>query len=176
MKKLYRRLIDYFYSTFLGGWYLEYLLLKDSKESKQKYLTPKEMAQIIRESSKMAEGTLAIKKKVNALVNSTTKEEYDRVLSEIEDLVSLSEYDDKDSSRHKYVQFLKNVGDTKKVVDVENALDRAKMIDKKIDAIYELQEYNLKRQMAKDIKRLVSEGKTEEANKLKEEFKKKYGR
>lgn len=168
--------MDKFYATFLGGLYLEFLLWLDGTRDDKKYLTPKQMAQIVRESSKLAEGTLAIKTKVNALLSSKTKGEYELRLSEIQDLLPLSEYQDVNSSRATYVKFLRSIGDTTKIVDVENATDRAKMIDKKIEAVYELQDYNAKRQLAKTIKKHIQEGNQEEADKLKQEFKRKYGR
>lgn len=176
MIKLYRKIMDKLYSTFLGGLYLEFLLWLDGTKNEKKYLTPKQMAQIIRESSKLAEGTLAIKTKVNALLSSKTKGEYEVRLSEIQDLLPLSEYQDANSTRATYVNFLKSIGDVTKIVDVENATDRAKMIDRKIEAVYELQRYNEKRKLAKDIKELVALGNTEMANKLKDELRKKYGR
>ena len=176
MIKLYRKIMDKLYSTFLGGLYLEFLLWLDCTKNEKKYLTPKQMAQIIRESSKLAEGTLAIKTKVNALLSSKTKGEYEVRLSEIQDLLPLSEYQDANSTRATYVNFLKSIGDVTKIVDVENATDRAKMIDRKIEAVYELQRYNEKRKLAKDIKELVALGNTEMANKLKDELRKKYGR
>lgn len=168
--------MDKFYATFLGGFYLEFLLWLDGTRDDKKYLTPKQMAQIVRESSKLAEGTLAIKTKVNALLSSRNKAEYELRLSEIQDLLPLSEYQDTNSSRATYVNFLRSIGDTSKIVDVETATDRAKMIDKKIEAVYELQDYNAKRQLAKSIKKLTLEGNQEEANKLRQEFKRKYGR
>lgn len=176
MITIYRKILDRFYGTFLGGFYLEFLLWLDGTRSEQKYLTQKEVAQIIRESSKLAEGTLAVKQKVNGLLSARTKAEYELKLSEIEDLLPLSTYDDANSSRARYVQFLQSIGDRTKIVDVENATDRAIMIDRKIKAVYELQAYNEKRNMAKAIKRAISEGDTQEANRLKEELKRLYGR
>lgn len=176
MIKIYRKIMDKFYSTFLGGLYLEFLLWLDGTRDEKKFLTPKQMAQIVRESSKLAEGTLVMKTKVNALLSSKTKDEYEIRLSEIQDLLPLSEYEDVNSARATYVKFLRSIGDTTKIVDVENATDRAKMIDKKIEAVYELQDYNAKRQLAKAIKKHIQEGNQEEANRLKQEFKRKYGR
>lgn len=168
--------MDKFYATFLGGLYLEFLLWLDGTREDKKYLTPKQMAQIVRESNKLAEGTLVMKTRVNALLNSKTKEEYELRLSEIQDLLPLSEYQDSNSPRAIYVNFLKSIGDTAKIVDVENATDRAKMIEKKIEAVYELQDYNAKRQLAKTIQKHIQEGNQEEANRLRQEFKRKYGR
>jgi len=176
MIKIYRKIMDKFYATFLGGFYLEFLLWLDGTRDEKKFLTPKQMAQIVRESNKLAEGTLAMKTKVNALLSSKTKGEYEVRLSEIQDLLPLSEYQDANSTRATYVKFLRSIGDTTKIVDVENATDRAKMIDKKIDAVYELQDYNAKRQLAKAIKKHIQEGNQEEADKLRQEFKRKYGR
>lgn len=176
MIKIYRKIMDKLYATFLGGLYLEFLLWLDGTRDEKKYLTPKQMAQIVRESSKLAEGTLAIKTKVNSLLSARSKNEYEVRLSEIQDLLPLSEYEDKNSTRATYVNFLRSIGDTTKIVDVENATDRAKMIDKKIEAVYELQRYNEKRKLAKDIKELMSVGNIDMANKLKDELRKKYGR
>jgi hypothetical protein len=176
MMKIYRKIIDKVYSTFLGGFYLEFLLWLDGTRDEKKFLTPKQMAQIVRESSKLAEGTLAIKLKVNSLLSSRTKGEYEVRLSEIQDLLPLSEYQDKNSTRAVYVNFLKSLGDTTKIVDVENATDRAIMIDRKIKAVYELQAYTEKRNMAKAIKKAISDGNVQLANQLKEELQRLYGR
>lgn len=176
MMKLYRKIMDKLYATFLGGLYLEFLLWLDGTRDEKKFLTPKQMAQIVRESSKLAEGTLAIKLRVNSLLSSKTKDEYQLKLSEIEDLLPLSEYNDANSSRAAYVNFLRSVGDTTKIVDVENATDRAIMIDRKIKAVYELQAYTEKRNMAKAIKKAISDGNVQLANQLKEELQRLYGR
>jgi hypothetical protein len=169
-------ILNKFYGSFLGGLYLELLLWLDRKGEDKKYLTPKQMSQIIRESSKLAEGTLAIKKKVNALVNSRTKEEYELTLSQLSDLLPLSEYEDRNSARAKYTEFLSKVGNVKKIVDVENATDRAKMIEKKIEATYELQAHVAKRNLLRELRKARVNKDEALAATLEKQYKEKYGR
>lgn len=87
------KLVNWFYSTWLGGLYFELLLWLDRRNEKKqlRYLTPKEMAQIVRQYSILGEGVKEIKSKVNTLIQSRNKEEYDKVLKEIDDMVVLAE-------------------------------------------------------------------------------------
>ncbi len=170
------RLIDWFYTTRLGGWYFDFLLWYDRrKERKQiRYLTPKEIAQVVRQYSLIGEGVKEVKSKVHTLVQSRTKEEYEKTLSEINDMVLLAERP-KDGPQSEVTNFLKSNMDFSNS-DIKNTTDRAKMIEKRIGDTYELQEDKLKRAALRAIRTANKQGNTELASKLQEEWMNKYGR
>ena len=62
------KLINWFYTTRLGGLYFDFLLWSDRrKERKQlRYLTPKEIAQVVRQYSLIREGVKEVKSKVHS--------------------------------------------------------------------------------------------------------------
>jgi ribosomal protein L17 len=137
-------------------------------------LTPKEMAQVIRQYSLIGEGVKEVKHKVHALVQSRTKEEYEKTLSEIQDMVTLAERD-ANAPQSQVTSFLKSNMDFSNS-DIKSTTDRAKMVEKRINDMYELQEDKLKRTALRQIRQANKEGNTELANKLQEEWMKKYGR
>lgn len=168
---------DWFYSTWLGGKYLELLLWVDEVSNRDdiRYLTPKEMAQIIRESSKISEGTVLMKQNINKLVASKSKEEYHKVLSEIDELIQFGKGDDKSAQGH-FAAVARQMYVKKGGQDIVTATDRAKMIDQRIQDMYELQQQRARQGMWRQIRKLRTEGKINEAEQLQEEWMKKYGR
>lgn len=176
--KLKDKLSNWYYGTTVGGWHLEFLLWLDRKRSKPKFLTPGEVQQIIREYSLIDRGVTEMKLKVNSLVRSKNKEEYHKTLSQIENLIDFSKRDP-NSAEGKFAEILKQTIVRKNKLgheqDVITATDRAKMIDKKIQQVYELQEHVVKRNMLRQIRKLRTEGKLEEADKLFKEWADKYG-
>ena len=176
---LWLRFTNWYYSTTLGGWHLEFLLWWDRKNDKPNYLSYREAQQIIRQYSLLDRGVTEVKQKVNALVRARSKEEYHAKLSEFDNLIDLAERDP-DSAEGKFAALLKqtvvrknNLGQEQ---DVITATDRARMIDTKIKAVYELQEHKIMRDMLRNIRNLRTEGKNEEANLLFKEWQEKYGK
>lgn len=169
------RLVNWFYTTWLGNLYFEFLLWLDRVNSRQetRYLTPKEVAQIVRQYSLLGEGVKEVKHKVNSLIASRTKEEYDTVLKEIEDMVTLAERKS-DDPKAQFSNFLKSKMDFSNS-DIKTVTDRAKMVDKRINDMYELQKDKLKRQKLRDIRQAQKEGNVELAKQLKQEFEEDYG-
>lgn len=175
--KLWSKLLNWFYTTPLGNLYFEFLLWKDRRNSRSelRYLSPKEVSQIIRQYSLMAEGVKEVKKKVNELVSTKSANEYNKVLSEIEDMVQLAERDP-ESPQAKFASVLRQMGDYKKVKDIESVTDRAKMIDKRIQDMYELQAHVERRTLLREIRKAKKNGNIEQVTKLEQEWKQKYGR
>ena len=170
------KLLTWFFSTSLGGLYFELLLWIDRKKSNPtKYLTPKEMAQIVRESNKTYEGVSKVKKKVNELINSRSSEEYHKALSELEDLTKLSTHEE-NSSQARFSKLLRSTYDLAKNRDIITHTDKAKMIDKRIQDMRELWDDKNKRQLLRGIRQARIEGNTQLADKLQTEFNNKYGR
>lgn len=169
---------DWFYSTWLGCLYLETLLWIDelrNNDNDVRYLTPKEMAQIVRESQKIAEGTVLMKNNINKLVKSRNKEEYHKVLSETEELIKFAEGDN-NSIQSKFATIARQMYVKKGSKDIITATDRARMIDQRINDMYELQAQRARQTMWRQIRKLRTEGKMDEANQLQEEWMRKYGR
>lgn len=177
---IWLKFLNWYYSTTLGGLHLEFLLWWDRKNPKPTYyLNPGEVQQIIRQYSLLDRGVTEMKHKVNALVRSKSKEEYHNKLTEIENLVDLAQRDP-NSAEGKFAELLKQTVVRKNKLgqeqDVLTATDRAKMIDKKINQVYELQDHVVMRNKLREIRKLRTEGKNEEADKLFKEWNEKYGR
>lgn len=176
---LWLKFINWYYSTTLGGLHLEFLLWWDRKNDKPNYLSYREAQQIIRQYSLLDRGVTEMKQKVNLLVRAKSKEEYHAKLSEFDNLIDLAERDP-DSAEGKFAALLKqsvvrknNLGHEQ---DVITATDRAHMIDKKIQAVKELQEHKAMRDMLRNIRNLRTEGKNKEADILFKEWQIKYGK
>lgn len=172
--KIKEKIIERFYRSILGGWYLEFICWYDNKFNKYQYSTTYETRQIIRNAQTMAyqRGMKNLRTKINNLVNVRDKKEFDEKLREIE-LITLAK-ENKESAR---VQFLREqASGVKKTKDIENAIDRTRMIDKRIQHYKELQHYNEKRSLMKEIRKQRKEGNEAKAKILEEQWKIKYGR
>lgn len=178
MLKAWNNLLVLFYGTKLGGLIFEFLLWLDRRSDRPtKYLTPKEMAQIVREYSKVYEGVDQIKRKVKQLVQANSKEEYQRVLQEITDLVNLASYEEEmNTPRAQFVDYLRQVQVKKGTQDIVTATDMAKMIDQRIEHTYAVQQDKLKRQLLREIRKERNLGNAEKVRELEQEYIKKYGR
>lgn len=169
------RLAQWFFTTKLGELYFEVLLWLDrKKDNPDKYLTPKEIAQITRHYSLLDKGIKEVKTKVNIIVNSHTAEEYDKVLKEIEDLFQFSKYDDT-SSEHKIAQLMRAIKVKKGNKDIITHTEKAKMIQDRIGDYKQLQDHKLKRETLRDIRKAKKSGDAVLAEKLEQEWKVKYG-
>lgn len=170
-------ILNWLYGTVVGGLYFEFLLWLDRKMNKTptRYLTPKEVAQINREYSKVAEGVVLMKNKVNSLLVSKSKEEYKKVLEEINDLVSYAE-EKYDSPKAEFARILQNIYVKKGTKDINTHTEMAKMIDKRIQDTKEMWDHQAKRQLLRDIRKAGEAGDLELVSKLQTEFKLKYGR
>jgi uncharacterized protein (UPF0264 family) len=176
LKGLKDSILSWFYTTYVGGLYFDLLLWVDRRfNTTTRYLTPKEMAQIVRESSQVTEGVNIIKQKVNKLVASKSKEEYDKVLSEIDNMVSYAERE-WNSDRAKFADILRQVHVKKGNIDIVTDTDKAKMVDQRIQDMYQLHDHIDKRNLLRGIRSARSQGDTNKACKLEQEFLKKYGR
>lgn len=140
------KILSWFYTTWLGNLYFEVLLWNDRRKSKTdvRYLTPKEISTIVRQYSLLGEGVTEVKRSINRIVQSKTKEEYDAILKEIEDLTVLAE-GDPDSPKAKFAETLRSMGSFSKLKDIENDTDRAKMLERRINDMKELQAHREKR-------------------------------
>ena len=113
-------------------------------------------SRIIKEYSLVGEGVKEIKQSVNRIVRSKTKEEYDLILKDIEDLAVLAERDP-DSPQAKFAQLLRSKGSLAKVKDIENDTDRARMIEKRINDMKELQAHREKRNALRAARKAATE-------------------
>lgn len=175
MQKIKNKIFNWFYSTWFGDLYFRFLLWKDEQEQKNsiRYLTPKEMAQVIRQYSILGEGVKEMKIKVNSLICSKNKEEYDKVLKQIEDMVTLAERDNNDP-KAQFANFLRSKMDLSNS-DIKTTTDRAKMVNKRINDMYELQDDKLKRKLLRDIRKAEQSNDEKLVEELKTKFKEKYG-
>jgi hypothetical protein len=123
----------------------------------------------------MYEGVSTIKKKVNELVNSRTKEEYHKVLCQIEDLTSLS-YFDPSSEKAKFKTLIRDMYVKKRDKDIITNTDLAKAINQRIADHKEMWQHQEKRNLIRSIRKAAEIGDKELVKKLETEFRIKYGR
>lgn len=169
------KILYWFYSTWLGGKYLEFLLWKDGQNEKVEMTNSKQVNEIVIQAQQLLykEGIANIKKKVNSIVNSGTKEEYDQKLKGLEDLMPLAERDDEKLKQVKQALFQAYVVKDK---DIKNSTDFAKMIDQKIEDTKKLWAHKEKRDILRKIRKLKTSGEMEQAAQLEQEFFNRYGR
>ena len=168
--------MNWLYSTYLGSLYLEFLLWLDSKKTKTptKFLTPKEIAQVIRSYNLVSEGVTKMKYAINDLVNSKSKEEYNNILYQIENMLTFAD-EEANTDKAQLVYSLKEIYTKKGNKDIITATDRAKMIDQRINDMKELCDDKAKRQLLRDIRKAGEAKNTQLLSKLQTEFKTKYG-
>lgn len=176
VSKVLNSLSSWFYTTWAGNLYFNLLLFIDRKFNKQdRFLSPKEIAQVVKQYSLLHEGVNQIKRKIDTLVKSKSKEEYSRVLGELENMVDLSERD-MDTPQGRFAEMLRQIAVKKGTVDIVTHTDKAKMIDQRIGDMYELQDHIVKRTLLRKIRTARSNGEVKEASKLEKEYLGKYGR
>lgn len=146
------KLRDWFYTTKLGEYYFEFLLWLDRRADRPRYLTPKEVSQVIRQYSLLNEGVGAVKQHVNSLIKAKNKEEYNSALKNIEDLAPLASRQG-DATREQYANFLREVYVKKGDVDIATATDKAKMIEQRINDYKELQAHIVKRNAIREARK-----------------------
>lgn len=134
------KISNWFYGTYVGGLYFDFLLWLDSKQSNTKQLTPGEISTIVQQKNLIADGVNAIGRKVTKVRNFTANY----------DLVPLAAYEE-GSSRSKTVESLKSRMDLSNV-DIKTDTDKAKMIDKKINDTYELHRHIEKRKEQRKLR------------------------
>lgn len=176
MSKILNTILVAFYNSFLGELYFNFILWAERRRDRQRlYLNPKEVAQIIREYSLLSEGVTTVKHKINELVLSKSAEEYHQVLSQIQDMVSLAERE-YDSPKAKLADILYEIGVKKGNQDIVTVGDKVKMVDQRIQDMYELHNHINKRKLLREIRAANKSANKELAQKLEQEFKEKYGR
>lgn len=175
MNKWYK-LRNWLYSTWIGDLYLSFLIWKDVKtDSGPRFLTPGEAATIIREYSLLTQGVTKAKKTVNALVASKSKEEYHRVLSELNNMIDLSDYDDNDVSRRQFGNVIREISVKKGNQDIVTPQDKLNMIHQRIEDYKELHAHQAKRNLMRQLRKARQENNQELAKQLETELREKYG-
>ena len=175
MNKWYK-LRNWLYSTWIGDLYLSFLIWKDAKtDSGPRFLTPGEAATIIREYSLLTQGVTKAKKTVNALVASKSKEEYHRVLSELNNMIDLSDYDDNDVSRRQFGNVIREISVKKGNQDIVTPQDKLNMIHQRIEDYKQLHAHQAKRNLMRQLRKARQENNQELAKQLETELREKYG-
>lgn len=164
--------INSIYYWFYGK-YLELLLWLDKKYPKNTFSSTN-LTQIIISSQqlKYTRGMELVKNKINSLVSFKNKKEYERVLKGVEDLVVLAE---DNAERGKMLESLKLTMDLSSK-DIKTDLDKAKMIEKRIEDYRKLQNFKVKKELLKRIRKAKQENDLELVQQLELEWKLTYGR
>jgi len=156
---------------------MEFLLWLDELKGPEPVVPHQELHQIIVAAQQFAyrEGISNIKKHINSLVKSKTKDEYTNILKGIEDLMVHAKHKNS-SEKEALTQALYKVYVFTGGKDIKGAKDRAKMIEKRIQHYKELQQDVLKRKLLRQI-RVVKKGSDQILlAQLEQEFKEKYGK
>ena len=146
------RLLNWFYSTRLGGYYFGLLLWLDRIKNTREKLAPGAIAQIIRQYSLLGEGVKAVKRQINSRVQTKNKDGYHEVLKNTEDLMVYAKRD-ADDPKSKYAEMFQNSPDLKKNIDIETATDKAKMIEGRIKDYQELRKHKEKRAALREARK-----------------------
>lgn len=172
------RILNWIYSTWIGDLYFKYLIWIDSKsKSNVRFLTPGEAATIIREYSLVSEGVVRVKSKVNQLITAKTKEEYHKVLSEVENMILLAgqeKYESPDKLR--FANIVREMAVKKGNKDVVTPQDKLNMIYQRIEDYKELHQHQAKRNLMRQLRRARQEKNVELVTQLEAELKGRYGR
>lgn len=168
----------FFYTSRIGGLYFEFLLWLENRRLKREieYSIPTHVIpQIVKSSIQELYiiGIKRIKSKLVDLTEAKTKEEYKKVLSELKEIISLSVRPDK--NRQKYIDNLKRVY-VYKDKDIKNNVDKARMIERRINDYKELHNHILQRNLRREIRKAVKNGDQKTAKKLEKEWIEKYAK
>lgn len=174
MKNLLEMFLDIFYKSFLGELYLRFLLWIDSiklKKRKKNYNITNNPV-VLRDSLKIKydESVGLIKKKIKELSESNTKEDLEKTLSNLDDLVKFAE-----KEQNEMIENLKEVY-VYKEKDIKTDTDKAKMLEKRINHYEQLKKGKEKRELNKAIRLATRKGDTGRVEKLTQEWKVKYGK
>ena len=142
------KFLNWFYCTTVGGLYFDFLLwldrIKFKRDNKKYYINPATKNIVLEaQKLKMMQGISTIKRKVNTLIKSKTKEEYEANLEELKDLTALA--DDANPELKKMKEALYEVW-VFKGKDIKTNTDKAKMVDRRIQHYKELHEHKRKRE------------------------------
>jgi len=113
-----------------------------------------------------------IKRSINKAVKNKSKEEYHKVLSQLDELIGLG----REETPHQKAmrKILENIY-VAKGADIKTSKDKKKMIDNRISHYKELQTYKEGRTLLKQARVARKEGRTEDSKDLEEQWRKKYG-
>jgi hypothetical protein len=143
LKKLIDKIKHLFYTSYLGLIYFNILLWWDKKKfDKELARRPSNIATKIAYNAVKAsynEGISKIKGEVAKLIQSRSKDEYERVLNNINDMLSLAQ-----SERKEEIESLKKVY-LYKDKDIQNDTDKARMINSRINDYKDLHKHIEKR-------------------------------
>lgn len=142
---IFKKVYNVFY-----GLYLEYLIWQDNRSYKTKKITPKEIAQVIRQYSQTYEGVRVMKRNLREFL-SKDKTHNEKVLEFTEDLVGFGEKE-KDHPQVRAINYLKSKMDLSNT-DIKTDVDRAKMIEKRIADYKELHEHIAKRKALREARK-----------------------
>ena len=120
---------------------------------------------------KYFEGLSKVKKTINA--KATTKEEYEKALGSIKELLSLAR--DETPSQRALRKILKS-SLTRSGKDIKTDKDKRNMIQERIGHYEELRKYNEERAIIKEIKQTRKEGNETLATELEDKWRIKYGK
>jgi len=139
-----------FYTSWLGNLYFEYLLWRDRKIERKITVQQLNVPRIVinRQQELYLQGIKKLKKVINEKIVFTSKEEYDKVLKETEDLIQFAENDE----QRDYIEALKKAY-VYKDADIKNDTDMAKMIEQRIGHYNELRKHREKREKARAERR-----------------------
>jgi hypothetical protein len=152
------KVINYLYRTKLGEWYLLFLMwLEDlqMKRARKNFRLTKAKATATIKQELLVEGVRQIKCKINAQLVNRTEEEYEQILSKLEELGHMAvHYEDE--------QYIKMIDNMKRAFvyqgrDIKTEEDKALMIEKRIRDYQQLQNHVERRKKLREARKTTSE-------------------
>ena len=164
-----RKLVKWFFDRYvdLAFWWNRTKLERELDREFQLYSTARHEIHQDDNERKYAEGMAIVKNKINAMASSRSKEEYDSVLKEVKDLVSIAR--EETPGQLAIRKILTNLSRLPEK-------SRKKMIQERIGHYEELKKYNEERALIKQIKQARKKEDNELADKLQEEWSNTYGK
>ena len=174
--KLRYKITNWLWSTWIGDLYFKYLIWIDAKADKlPRYLSPKELATIVKEHSMLYEGVAQVKRKVNSLITTRTSSEYNRVLSSVDNLVDLAK-NEKDDGKAVLAAITHEIAVKKGNRDIVTPQDKLNMINQRIEDYKELHAHIEKRNLYRALRKAATAGDKEKVAELQKTIQEKYGK
>lgn len=170
------RVRNWFFSTWLGEQYFNFLLWRDRRADQSvRFLTPQEAVTITRQYSLLYRGVEEVKKEVNKLVNAKTAAEYDNILKGVENMMDFASRAE-DSPEARFAQVIRAMKVKKGNRDIVTHTDQAKMVQDRIGDYKDLQDHVVKRTLMRQIRKARQADDKQLLAQLEQEWKEKYGR
>lgn len=169
LEALVNKLKKLFYASFLGEIYFRLLLLWDKHVNTQEELLDLTTQPIVIEAQKALyeKGIKKLKHKMKELTEARTKEEQENILSDIDDILSLSRNESENSVKRQQVLKAMHV---RKGTDLKTDLDKAKMMQDRIEDMHKYRKAVEFRNLTRELRKARQANNIELSKELEEKW------